>query len=67
MVHLKCNKLNAFDTYIIKDTDRYWIWMFCSNNLFIFVTKNDHKLYQALSQGNNHYSGSSGSYSTNTC
>ena len=34
---------------------------------FPFATINDHKLYQTLSQTNNHYSGSSGSYSTNTC
>ena len=41
--------------------------MFCSNNLFPFATLNDHKLYQTLNQSNNHYSGSSSSYSTNTC
>ena len=35
--------------------------------LFPFATINDHKLYQTLSQSNNHYSGSSGSYSTKTC
>ena len=41
--------------------------MFCCNNLFPFHTLNDHKLNQTLSQSNNHYSGSSNSYSTNTC
>ena len=41
--------------------------MFCSNNLFPFATLNDHKLYQTLSQSNNHYSDSFNSYSTNTC
>ena len=40
--------------------------MFCSNDLFPFTTLNDHKLYQTLSQSNNHYTGSSNSYSTNT-
>ena len=69
MVHLKCNYLNVVDAEIIKNTgsDRFWICMFCSNNLFPFATLNDHKLYQTLSQSNNHYSGSSNSYSTNTC
>ena len=69
MVHLKCNNLNVVDAEIIKNTgsDRFWICMFCSNNLFPFATLNDHKLYQTLSQSNNHYSGSSNSYSTNTC
>ena len=69
MVYLKCNNLDVFDTEIMKNTgsDRFWICMFCSNNLFPFATLNDHKLYQTLSQSNNHYSGSSNSYSTNTC
>ena len=69
MVHLKCNNLNVVDAEIIKntDSDRFWICMFCSNNLFPFATLNDHKLYQTLSQNNNHYSGSSNSHSTNTC
>ena len=68
MVHLKCNNLNVADAEIIKNTgsDRFWICMFCSNNLFSFVTLNDHKLYQTLSQSNNHYCDSSNSYSTNT-
>ena len=39
----------------------------CVWNLFPFATLNDHKLYQTLSQSNNRYSGSSNSYSTNTC
>ena len=69
MVHLKCNNVNVVDAEIIKNTgsDRFWICMFCSNNLFPFATLNDHKLYQTLSQSNNHYTGSSNSYSTNTC
>ena len=69
MFHLKCNNLNVVDAEIIKNTgsDRFWICMFCSNNLFPFATLNDHKLYQILSQSNNHYSGSCNSYSTNTC
>ena len=37
------------------------------NNLFPFATINDHKLYQTLSQSNNHYNGSSDSYTTKTC
>ena len=41
--------------------------MFCSINLFPFATLNDLKLYQTVSQSNNHYIGSSNSYSTNTC
>ena len=67
MVHFKCNNLNIVDAEIIKHTspDRFWICMFCSNNLFLFATLNDHKLYQTLSHSNNHYSGSSNSYSTN--
>ena len=69
MVHLKCNDLNVDDAEIIKNTgsDRFWICMFCSINLFPFATINDHKLYQTLSQSNKHYCGSSGSYSTNAC
>ena len=61
--------LNVVYAEIRKNTgsDRFWICMFCSNNLFPFATLNDHKLYQTLSQSNNHYSGSSNSYSTNTC
>ena len=59
MVHLKCNNLNAVDAEIIKTTgsDRFWICMLCSNILFPFATLNDLKLYQTLSQSNNHYSG----------
>ena len=69
VVHLKCNNLKVVDAEIIKNTvsDRFWICMFCSKNLFYFATLNDHKPYQTLSQSNNHYSGSSNSYSTNTC
>ena len=69
MVQLKSNNLNVVDAEIIKNTgsDRFWICMFCSNNLFPFATLNDHKLYQTLSQSNNHYRGSSNNYSTNTC
>ena len=65
MFHLKCNNLNVVDAEIIKNTgsDRFWICMFCSNNLFPFATLNDHNLYQTLSQSNNHYSDSSNSYS----
>ena len=48
-------------------SDKFWICIFCSNNLFPFATINDDKLYQTLSQSNNHYSDSSGSYSTKTC
>ena len=69
MVHLKCNNLNVVDAEIIKNTgsDIFWICMFCSSNLFPFAIINYHKLYQTLSQSNNHNSSSSGSYSTNTC
>ena len=67
MVHLKCNNSNAVDAEIIKNTgsDRFCICIFCSHNLFLFVTINDQKLHQALSQSNNHCSGSSGTCSTN--
>ena len=41
--------------------------MFCSKNLFSFAVLNDHKLYPTVRQSNNQYSGSSNSYSTNTC
>ena len=59
--------MNVFDAEIINttDLDRFCICMFCSNTLFPFATLNDHKLYQTLSQSNNHYSGSSNSYFTN--
>ena len=69
MIHLKCNNLNVVGAAIIKNTgsDRFWICMFCSNNLLPFATKSDHKLYQTLRKSNNHYSGSSGSFSSNTC
>ena len=69
MVHLKCNNFNVVDAEITKNTgsDSFWICMFCSNNLFPFANLSDHKLYQTLRQRNNHYSGSSNSYSTNTC
>ena len=61
--------LNVVDAEIIKNagSDRFWICMFCSNNLFPFANLNDHKLYQTLCQSNNHYSGSSNSYSVNPC
>ena len=61
--------MNVVDAEILKNTgsDRFWICMFSSNNLFPFDTLNDHKLNQTLSQSNNHYSGRSSSYSTNTC
>ena len=69
MGHLKRNNLNFVDAEIIKNTssDRFWICMFYSNNLFPFAAINDHDLYQTLSQSNNHYIGSSGSYSTSIC
>ena len=41
--------------------------MNCSDNIFPFATLNYHKLYKTWSKANNHYSGSSNSYSTNTC
>ena len=61
MIHLKCNNFNVVDAEIIKNTgsDSFWICMFCSNNLFPFANLSYHKLYQTLSQRNNHYSGSS--------
>ena len=41
--------------------------MFCFNNLFPFAVVSDHKLYQTLSQSNNHDGSSSDRYSTKTC
>ena len=66
MVNSKCNNLNVVDTEIIRNTGsyRFWIYMFCSHNLFPFAAIIDHKLYQTLRESNNHYSNSSGSYST---
>ena len=57
MVHLKSNNVNVADAEIIKNTgsERFWICMVCSNKLFPFATMNEHKLYQTLSQSNNHY------------
>ena len=68
MVHLNAI-INVVDAEVIKNTgsDKIWICMLFSNNLFLFSTINDHKLYQTLTQSNNHYSDSSDSYSTNTC
>ena len=68
MIHLNAI-INVVDAEVIKNTgsDKIWIYMLFSNNLFLFSTINDHKLYQTLSQSNNHYSDSSDSYSTNIC
>ena len=68
MAHLKRNNLNVVDAEIIKNTgsDRFWICMFFSNNLFPFAAMDDQKPYENLNLSNNHYSDSSGSYSTNT-
>ena len=48
MIYLKCNNLNVADAEVIKNTgsDRFWVCILCSNNLFPFTTINDHKLYQ---------------------
>ena len=61
--------MNVVDAEIIKNagSNIFWICMFCSNNLFPFANLNDHKLYQTLCQSNNHYRGSSSSYSLNPC
>ena len=69
MVHLKCNNLNFVDAEIMENTstDRFWVCMYCSNNLFPFATINIHKLHQTLSQSNNHYNDSSDSNFTKTC
>ena len=52
MVHLKCNGTNAVDAEIINNTgsDRFWIYMYCFNNLLLFTTVNDHELYQSKKQ-----------------
>ena len=52
MVHLKCNNLNVDDAKTMANTgsDRYWICMFCCNDLFPFATFNDPKLYQKSKQ-----------------
>ena len=69
VVHLKCNNLNFVEAEIIKNTgsDRFWVCMYSSNNLFPFATINNHKLHQTLRQSNNHCSDSSDSDSTKTC
>ena len=61
--------LTFVDAEIMKNigSDRFWICMFCSKNLFSFANLNDHKLYQTLRQSKNQYSVSSNSYSINTC
>ena len=53
-IHLKWNNLNDVDAEIAQScsSDRIWICMDCSNNLFPFATKNDYKLYQTLIQSN---------------
>ena len=69
MVYWKFNNLNVVDAVIIKNTSsvRFWKCLLFYNNLFLFTTINEHKPYQNSCQSNTHYSGSSGSYSTNTC
>ena len=61
MVYLKCNNLKVFEAEIMKNTgsDRFWICMFRCSNVLSFDTLNNHKVYQTLSQSNNHNSGSS--------
>ena len=69
MVHLKLNNVYVVEGKIIKNTglDGFWVCMYCSNNLFPYATINHNKLYQTLSQSNNHYSDNAGRYSTKTC
>ena len=69
MAHLKYNNLNFIVAEIIKfaGSDRFWFCMYCSNNLFPFVTINNHKLHQTLSQSNNCGSDCSDSNSAKTC
>lgn len=47
MIHLNAI-INVVDAEVIKNTgsDRFWVCILCSNNLFPFTTINDHKLYQ---------------------
>ena len=42
MVYLKYNNMGVVDAEIIKNTgsDRFWICMLSSNNLFLFATIN---------------------------
>ena len=56
---------NVVDAKIIKKLAQIDFGYSCSVPLIYFLLLSDHKLYQTLS--NNHYSGSSKSYSTNTC
>ena len=55
-IYLKCNNLDVIDAEIIKITgsDRFWICIFCSNNLFTFGTINNHRICQTLNQSNTH-------------
>ena len=68
MVHLKCNHLNVVNAEIKLNTgsDRFWICVYCSKNVFPFAATNDHRLYKTLSQSNNHYRDNPDSYSTKT-
>ena len=58
--------MNVVDAEIIKNTgsDRFWICMYCSNNLCPIADMTDYKLYQNLSQSNSHYTDSCDIYST---
>ena len=44
MIHLKCNNLIIVDEEAIKNTgsDRFWLCMYCPNNLSPFATINNH-------------------------
>ena len=68
MVHLKCKNLNFVYAEITKNTgsDRFWVCMYRSNNLFPFAAINNHKPHQTSSQSNNQYSDSSDNNSTKT-
>ena len=56
---------NVVDAKIIKKLAQIDFGYSCYVPTIYFLLLSDHKLYQTLS--NNHYSGSSKSYSTNTC
>ena len=45
---LGCNNLNFVEAEAMKNigSDRFWVCMYCSNNLFPFATTNNNNLHQ---------------------
>ena len=47
------SKIQFFE-FVNSGSDRFWIHMYCFNNLFPYATINDYKVYHRLDQSNNH-------------